>query len=181
MSTLSEIRKIIKKKSRKHISPTCYRYHFLPVAKFAKILSQKLGIEDLELIEIAALLHDIGSLEGDDEHHHLIGQEYAQEILKKLGYPKEKIEIVKKCIFSHRASQNIKRLSLEEQCITCADALAHIDQSTSLLYHAFVGKRMNLPQGRKWVKEKLKKSWKKLIPEAKELIKDKYFSLLKNL
>lgn len=48
MNTLSEIRKIVKKKSRKHISPTCYRHHFLPVAKFAKILGQKLGIQDLE-------------------------------------------------------------------------------------------------------------------------------------
>jgi HD superfamily phosphodiesterase len=181
VNIIPKIRKIVKKESVRYISPTIYRYHILPVVKFSKILAKKLKVKDPKVVEIAAWLHDIGSFEGDESSHHVSGQRHAETILTRLKYPKEKIEIVKRCIYSHRASQKINRLTLEEQCLACADALAHIDQPVSLLYHAFKGKKMNLPQGRKWVREKLKRSWDKLIPEAKELIKEKYFFLQKIL
>jgi len=33
---------------------------------------------------------------------------------------------------------------------------------------------MEISEGAKWVSKKLKRSWNKLCPEAKEIMKDKY-------
>ena len=64
---------------------------------------------DMEIVLISAWLHDIASIKGHYEDHHIIGQEYAQEFLKKNNYPREKIKQVKHCIFAHRGSKDIKR------------------------------------------------------------------------
>ncbi len=52
--------------------------------------------------------------------------------------------------------------------------MAHFDNVPALLYVAFVIKRMNIEESNNWVRSKLERSWNKLIPEAKELVKSKY-------
>lgn len=149
-------------------------YHILPVVKYAKILARKFNAYE-EIVEIAALLHDIGSIKyGDVENHHTFGVEEAERILKKFGYPQEKIEKVTHCIHTHRGSKKIKRQTREAECVASADAMAHFDNVPSHLYFAFVKLQMNISEGTKFVKSHLERSWDKLIPEAKELIKDRY-------
>ena len=50
------------------------------------------------------------------------GAKVAEEKLKELGYPIEKIELVRKCILNHRGSQQNFRDSIEEQILAEADA-----------------------------------------------------------
>jgi len=52
--------------------------------------------------------------------------------------------------------------------------MAHFDNIPSYLYFAFIKLGMNIREGTELTKNHLKRSWNKMIPEAKEIIKDRY-------
>jgi len=177
---INEVRKIVEEqcKSKENIyGYGAWKHHINIVVKYSKILAKKMG-GDIEIVELAALLHDYASVKDYDlyKDHHIHSSNLANKILSELEYPSEKIEQVKKCIYSHRASMNIRRNTIEEICVSSADAMAHIDQIPSLLHLAYVSKGMDIDEGAKWVCEKIERSWEKLCDEAKEIIKDKYCS-----
>jgi len=124
-------------------------------------------------VEIAAWLHDLTKWERVKDHHITAAKE-AEKILKKLNYSDDKIEKVKHCIISHRGSQNIKRKTKEAECVASADAIAHFDMIPSLYFIAYGINKKNYTSGNEWVKNHLKESWEKLIPEAKKIIKKKF-------
>ncbi len=159
-----------------------WSHHIIYVVKYAKLLAQKLGA-DVEVVELAALLHDYAGISNKEymKEHHIHGMDYAQDILSRLNYPQEKIDLIKKCIFSHRGSVIIERTTPEEVCIASADAMAHIDQVVSLLYAVYKEKGFGIDEGRVWVKDKLERSWNKLCPDAKKIIKEKYLCVKKVL
>ncbi|PIS09272.1 metal-dependent phosphohydrolase [Candidatus Beckwithbacteria bacterium CG10_big_fil_rev_8_21_14_0_10_34_10] len=154
--------------------PTIWDNHVLPVVEDAKILAQKLGA-DRQVVEISAWLHDYASIKNKSFYpeHHLHGARLAGVILKKMNYPEDKIDQVKKCIYSHRASKNIPRKSLEAKIVACADAMAHFKNVDKLLYFAYVKRKMDPEEGKKWVLEKLKRSYVKLLTPAKKMLKKK--------
>jgi uncharacterized protein len=91
-----------------------YPCHFVPMVKYAKKLAKRLKADE-EVVEIAAWLHDVGSIIYGRDNHHITGAKIAEEKLKELGYPPEKkIELVKKCILNHRGSKQNKRETIEE-------------------------------------------------------------------
>jgi uncharacterized protein len=140
-------------------------------------MAKKIGANE-EIVEIAALLHDYASVKDYKlyEDHHLHGAELAEQILKKFNYPEDKIEQVKHCILCHRGSKVTQKLTKEDLCVADADSMAHFDSISSLFYLAFFSHKMNIEEANIWLKEKLERSWKKLSPEAKEIIKDKYLA-----
>ncbi len=154
-----------------------WTHHIIVVVKYAKLLAKKLEA-DIEIVEISALLHDYASIKDKSmyDEHHIYGAIEAEQILNKLDYPKEKINMIKECIISHRGSLNIKRVTKEEICIASADAMAHIDQIPSLLHLAYCKRKMSVDEGAIWVSDKIERSWNKLCLEAKEIIREKYVS-----
>lgn len=171
-----EVRKIVEEECKKPTNPFGYGFwtdHVLTVVKYATTLGKELKA-DKEIVELAALLHDIGVVKGDSKNHHISGMEEAEKILKKFNYPQTKIENVKHCIFAHRASKSIKRKTIEAKVIASADAMAHFDEIPQLFESAFTRFKMNPDEGKRWILEKLKRDWKKLIPEARKLVRDKY-------
>jgi len=150
-----------------------WTHHILPVVKYAELLAKRLKA-DKEIVELAALLHDIGVIKGDRKNHHISGMKEAEKILKKFNYPKEQNEQIKHCIYAHRASKSIERKTLEAKCIASADAMAHFDEIPQLFESAFIRFKLNPDEGKQWILKKLKRDWKKLIPEARKLVKDKY-------
>lgn len=172
---IDKIRKIVQKECLKKDNWS-WDYHIAPVVRYAKQLAKKLGADE-EIVEISALLHDITRLKGDSENHHISGPIEAERILRELKYPQEKIDKIKHCIHAHRGGQNIKRETLEAECVASADGMAHFDNVPALLYTAFVRKQMDIEEGKNWVRNKLGRSWSKLIPEAKELVLPKYESV----
>jgi len=154
-----------------------WAYHVTAVVKYAKLLAESLGA-DKEIVEIAALLHDYASVKDKDmyKEHHIYGAIEAEKILKSFNYPEEKINIVKQCIIEHRGSVPFEKTTKESICIASADAMAHIDQVPSLLHLAYCKWKMEVREGAVWVSEKIERSWNKLCPEAKAIIKDKYES-----
>jgi 8-oxo-dGTP diphosphatase len=151
--------------------------HIVSVVKYAKILARKLNANE-ELVEIAALLHDYASVKDKNMYaeHHIYGAIEAEKILQGLDYPQEKIEIIKDCIICHRGSVRKEQKTKEAICVASADAMAHIDQVPSLLHLAYHNRNMDVKEGAEWVSSKIERSFNKLCPEAKDIMKEKYES-----
>ena len=162
-------------------------YHIEAVVKNAKLLAEK-NDADLEIVIIAAWLHDIASITDYSlyEQHHIHGAEMAEEILKTFDYPTEKIEIVKTCIKTHRGSVPSTRTAKEETykeciCVADADAISHFDNIPSLLFLAYSTKKMGYEEGKTFVKGKLSRSYAKLSQESKNFYAKKYDTIMELL
>ncbi len=178
MEIVEEIRKFVEEECKKKVNYFGYgiwAHHIIYVVKYAKLMAKRVGANE-EIVEIAALLHDYASVKDYKlyEDHHLHGAELAEQILKKYNYPLNKIEKVKHCILSHRGSKIISKLTKESLCVVDADSMAHFDSIPSLFYLAFFSHKMNINEANNWLIQKLERSWNKLSPEAKEVIKAKF-------
>ena len=96
------------KKKSNYYGYRAWSHHILSVVKYSKILARRLHAEE-EVVEIAALLHDYASVKNKKLHpkHHIYSARFAEKILAKHNYSKDKIEKVKHGILSHRGSKNI--------------------------------------------------------------------------
>ena len=163
------------KKDTNYFGYEAWAHHVLLVVKNAKLMAKKLDA-DKEIVEIAALLHDYAGIKNyklyDD--HHIHGATLAEEILEKYNYPKDRIERVKQCILTHRGSKLAKKESKEALCVADADSMAHFDSIASLLRLAFSNYKLDVDGATDWLMQKLERSWEKLSPTAKTIIKDKY-------
>ncbi len=168
------VQETCKKESNKWGS-SAWTHHIVTVVKYSKLLAKKLDADE-EIVEISALLHDIASISNPDwlEDHHIHGVKLAEKILKKYNYPQEKIEKVKHCIFAHRGSKKIKRETIEAEIVASADAMSHFDNIPALMKVSYQVKQMETDEGTEWVLNKIERSWKKLMPEAKETMRKKY-------
>jgi putative nucleotidyltransferase with HDIG domain len=185
--TIKKVRAFVEEECKKptnifgHEIFTC---HITLVVKYAKMLAKKCKA-DQDIVELAALLHDIAAIQDQNnrENHHISGAKEAERILKELKYPDDKIERVKHCVFSHRASKSIKRETIEAECVASADAMAHFNSVPQLFGSALIRLKMSPEESKEWISAKLERSWKKLTPEAKKITQDKYSAaktLLKN-
>lgn len=154
---------------------TVWEYHIEPVVKNALKLGKKLGA-DLEVLEMAALLHDYAGIVNMkfSKEHHLHGAELAENVLKKLNFPKEKIELVKDAIRNHRGSIKSKRETIEAKILASADAMSHFTELADMMYLVFGIYKYDTKTGVVWLKDKLTRSWKKIMPEGRKMIKKDY-------
>jgi len=177
---INELRDLVEstcKKKTNYFGYGDWEHHIIHVIDFAKQMAKKTGADE-EIVEIAAILHDYASVKDYKlfAKHNFHGARLARELLKKYNYPPDRIEQVARVILSHSGAENrkVKRRTKEDQCVADADAMAHFASTPSLFYLAFFSHKMNINEATKWLMDKLERSWKKLSPEAKELIKDKY-------
>ena len=155
-----------------------YTLHIVSVHKYAKKLAKKLGADE-ELVELAALLHDIGSTIEGRKDHHVSGARIAEEKLIELNYPLERIERIKHCILSHRGSQEINPETIEAKIVRDADSLSTFDHITGPFLAAFVYEKLGQTQAKKSIRNKFHNSWNKLcFQESKELIKLRHYAIM---
>ena len=148
--------------------------HVQRVWRMAKFIQGESG-GDLLVIELAALLHDLG----DAKFHNGVERsgEFAREILSRLSQPTELIEhvcqIVDRISFRHGAAA--QELTLEGQIVQDADrldAMGAIGIVRVIEYGAFIGRRFddqlhpNEPSGLKHFDEKLLKLLELLNTES---------------
>lgn len=150
-------------------------YHIQAVVKNAEILADSYNA-DKEVVIIAAWLHDIASITDYNlyEDHHIHGAEMAENILQKFNYSPDKIKLIQQCIRNHRGSVLNSKVTLEELCVTDADAISHFDNVPSLLYLAYVNKKLGIDEGREFVRSKLTRSYEKLSYKSKLFYKTKF-------
>ncbi len=180
---IKKIEKLVKRTCRKESNPfsdapfsdAVFRYHIDSVVKYSRLLAKKLKADE-EVAVLGALLHDFASITHKDLYpeHHIHGTRLAEEILKKYNYPKEKIEAVKHCVYTHRGSRKIPRKTLEAKIVASADAMAHFDNVNALFHAGYVTFGLDVDNGTKWVLDKLERSYKKLLPEGKKMVERKY-------
>ncbi len=166
---IEKIRELVKKESESND----WQFHIQPVVRYALDLA-KIYKADLELVELAALLHDIGRIRSDDESHEISGQTEAEKILKEFNYPQETIDEIKHCIASHRGSRDVAPQTITAKIIANADAMAHFDIAPLFFY--WRADRYSFSDIVKWVEEKMERNWDKKLTllEAKEIIRPKY-------
>lgn len=169
MKKIDKIRELVKNEAEEND----WKYHILPVVKYAKKLA-KIYKADEEIIELAALLHDIGRIKFHDEDHHISGAAETEKILKEYDYSIEVIKEVKHCVESHRGSQDIKQKTISAKIIANADAMAHFDTLPIFFYWRKWMK--SFEEVVKFVDEKIERDWNKKItlPEAKIMMEKKY-------
>lgn len=157
-----------------------YRFHVSVVVECALDLSRKMNA-DLEIVEIAALLHDIGRAKGvkpsesQKSLHHIASAEITKKFLSEEGYEEEKLNKVIACILAHRGNRDdFIPNTIEEKIVANADAMAHF-KSFLDLYRNFVEDE-GIERGTELIAEKMDRNWNKKLslPEAKDLVKDEY-------
>jgi uncharacterized protein len=102
--------------------------HVLRVYNLSLRLASHEPSVDLDVLKTAALMHDIArAKEFQDKtgtvEHASLGAEMAEEILKKFGYSKEKIDQIKHCIIVHRFRRNREPQTMEAKILFDADKL----------------------------------------------------------
>lgn len=107
--------------------------HFLKVYGFAKVIGEAEGIECniQELLEVAALVHDIGIKISEEKYNsssgyyqQIEGPGIAKDMLQRLGYEKEFIERVCYLIAHHHTYHNID--GIDYQILVEADFIVNI-------------------------------------------------------
>ncbi len=87
----------------------------------------------------------------------------------------------RKTLKNHRGSINLEKNGLEELCVADADAISHFDSIPSLLYLAYVQKGMTIEDGKKFVKDKLTRSFQKLSIKSKQYYQNKFEKVMEVL
>lgn len=176
---IKKIREFVEEECGKNdLGIEIFENHLISVVNFSK----KLAIQkkaDLEIVEIAAWLHDLGSVIYGRKDHHITGVEIAKEKLKEFNYPEEKIEKIKKCILNHRGSINNFRETLEEQIIAEADSISFFNNFEGYILWVIEKEKIkNQKLIRKSIIEKVENKYNQLSPEGQELIKLKYEAVM---
>jgi putative nucleotidyltransferase with HDIG domain len=163
-------------------SPSFFDQHLSVVADCATSLAERLGA-DLEVVEMAAYLHDISAVfdPATMPNHPRQSADLATQILVEHGYPKGRASDVARAIASHSHPLPIGSASLEEVCVSNADAAARILRPAYWMYFVFGIRKYGFEEGRQWLRELIEKQWRVLIEPAKELVGNQYGATLELL
>jgi len=98
---------------------------------------------DLEVLALAALLHDIARKEQDESKgkidHAEKGAQMAKEILDKYKLPEKKLENILHCIRAHRYRNNVDPKTIEAKILFDADKLDSIGAIGTARNFSFAG------------------------------------------
>ena len=152
-----------------------YREHIQYVYKYVVMLSKDKNA-DREVLELAALLHDISMTDMalDRSRHNEYGAEIAEQLLRENNYPEDKTQLVKRCILNHSKRRQQYRSTEEEQILVDADGLSHFDVVKTL--YSLPSKVMGLSEedSVRFVQDKMTGDYNELSDDLKYLVKEKY-------
>ncbi len=152
--------------------------HSRGTQRVARELAEIVGA-NVPVCDTSGLVHDVGSIvEGRDgkngEGHHRVGARRIKVILTELGYPRSFVYQVQYCVFAHRSSQNVSRLTPEARIVASADAINHFERVGELWRVGFEDHHLDTDDVYEWLSGKLRKDWQKIMPEAHNLAREKY-------
>ncbi len=125
------VKKLVYEKLRKKL-PKNLVYHGLPHTKDVVNAAENIAIRekvrgrDLELVKIAAIMHDSGFLSVYQGHEE-VGAEWAAELLPKYGYNEEEIALVQGMIIATKIPQSPKNKFDNIICDSYLDYLGRND------------------------------------------------------
>lgn len=136
-----------------------YDNHVLYVATKARELAQKYGA-DVELAEVAALLHDIAdcTMKREDPGHEAKSLQLAAQLMRESGYSDEEIELtVNDAIRYHSCHGEARPKSAEGLVLATADSLAHLKTDFYIFATWTMGKDSTLAEIKEWVLKKIER------------------------
>lgn len=148
--------------------------HVERVRRTALFIAKHYPDVDLEVVEIAALMHDIGKYLNADDHAKESAK-LAKEILKKLKVPEEKISKIIDAIENHSFSARRKPKTLEGMILSDADKLDALGAIGIARVFMLSGiENRDLQKSLKHFYEKILKLYNNLFTDiAKELAKER--------
>jgi uncharacterized protein len=161
--------------SKNAFGPAFFEQHLSVVVEYAKRLGAVL-VADLEIIELAAWLHDISAMQDFAAlpKHPALSAAIARKLLGERGYPPERINRVARCIASHSVPVQVGSGLPEEVCVSNADAMAQIVKPVYWLYYVFRVRQFTFAEGRDWLRQRVESNWAALIPPARAIIEEEY-------
>lgn len=182
MNIVDKIKKYVEKECiiHKNKSKDGYDFwneHIKYVYEKAVFLAEKYNA-DVEIVSLGALMHDIALIKkaGERSNHHINGAKITIAILKKYGYPQEKIEKVKSCVLHHRTS--FDAVTNEEVCVADADILSHFDNIPMIFDYAYKNYDVNLSNIRSFIKRYFENDYNDLSDKTKTLFKEEYENIM---
>ncbi|MCU0916609.1 MAG: HD domain-containing protein [Planctomycetes bacterium] len=157
--------------SRNAFGPAFVEEHLSVVAEYAKKLGKTLGA-DLEIVELAAWLHDLAAVQdlAALPRHPALGAEIARKVLRAQDYPEERTDRVARCILSHSVPVRKGGGLPEEVCVSNADAMAQIVKPVYWLHYVYRVRGFSFEEGRDWVRQRVESNWAALIAPARAMI-----------
>lgn len=149
--------------------------HLQLVVQYADALAVRHGA-DRETVTLAAWLHDLAAVRDRSAiaEHHRIGADMAQVFLGTYGYPKDRIQHVMDCIFSHTTPLRESEGSIEACCLSNADAMAKIANPSYWLYYAYRINSRGFQDGKRWYLRLVDAAWDAMMASAREIVEVKY-------
>lgn len=124
--------------------------HTCRVVRHAMKLCDEIPTADRQIVQLAALLHDIARKEESDSKgkidHAAAGAQKALDFLRKQNFPEEKSLHVAQCIAQHRYRSQNRPVSIEAQILFDADKLDSIGAigiARSFFFAAKVGAKLH--------------------------------------
>ena len=119
MQLLMKSLQTVVKEKMSLLEGTAHSYeHVDRVLKIATSIAKK-EKADVELVQVGALLHDMGRALG--QPHNKIGAKLAREVLEKMNYPKERSKKVARIVLYHPLDFKDRLETLEEKIVWDAD------------------------------------------------------------
>lgn len=156
--------------------PEFFDQHLAVVAHYGLALAEITGA-DRDIVETAAWIHDIFAIQNPKRiaEHAAGGSVLAKEFLVKNGYDTLQADRIAQCVLTHSAPLHPGKGTIEEICMSNADAISQIVKPVYWFFYAFHAKNLCYADGLRWVRDKIESNWQNLIPEAKKLVVKEYF------
>lgn len=145
--------------------PMLWEGHTQLVRQYAVRLAEIEGA-DRQVVELAALLHDIGKCKGHPDHQ-IHSVDLAEELLDTLDFSESKKTLILKCILTHRTQSCNEETELELKIVQSADMLgtlfAHewqehsVSRETLLKIERKAAKKLKLESARSLAAPQLEK------------------------
>ena len=123
--------------------------HVQRVYRLALHIAQQEGA-DRFIVGVAALLHDLGRLTGDETRHHAdLSVIHARELLTRHQVPPDKQEAILHAIDAHSFSKGLQPRTLEARIVRDADRLDSLG-AIGILRWAITGTKRGTPETRSY-------------------------------
>ena len=128
---------------------------------------------NMEILKISALLHDIDQPYNEKQNHVKRSLSKAEQILKEIGYPEEKIKKVLNVISEHSSEDDKEPTTIEAKILFDADKLDGIGAIGIARVFAFCGQNGLTPkEAIEWYRRKIEKALPKMQTKVgKEIVK----------
>jgi hypothetical protein len=174
--SIDAVRECVREECRRSIFGAAFcDEHLAVVAHYGRCLARRLGADPVA-VELAGWLHDLAAVRDPAAlpEHARLSAELAPDVLAGHGFDGAVVESVRRAIASHSSPLPMGGGTLEEVCLSQADAIAQIIRPAYWLYFAFTVRQLGFEQGREWVVNLWENRWQRLIEPARELVGGRY-------